>query len=278
LSGDAPEVNSLAESTYGLHTSSYDVNNAIVALQGFYNMFDARCYGKDYRITFTTAAKRDGKPHPVKLSVNKVAQFLPPFTAPDMTFADWMQENTVLFIVLIALFMAIVILTIWLVRRGITERNRKIEENKASLQGEIDKANQDMEVMKRKHEEEKRRQAAEAAQKEKAAEEHRLKTLMRTKNFFPRLQCKCPDSSFSFSISQPRITIGRNNDNDLVLNHQTVSGYHADIIFNGTSFEIVNKSRSYTQGVIVNGQFFQKCTLKSGDMIGLGEAVITFYI
>ena len=63
-----------------------------------------------------------------------------------------------------------------------------------------------------------------------------------------------------------------------MLPHQTVSGFHAEIRFTGAAFEIINKSQSYTQGIIVNGQFFQQCTLKSGDKIGLGEAIITFYV
>ena len=79
-------------------------------------------------------------------------------------------------------------------------------------------------------------------------------------------------------MDKPQITIGRDGHNDLVLSDQTVSGYHAEIRFNGTAFELINKSRSYTQGIIVNGQFFQQCTLRSGDMIGLGEALLTFYV
>ena len=72
--------------------------------------------------------------------------------------------------------------------------------------------------------------------------------------------------------------LARYDSNDVVLPHQTVSGYHAEIRFNGVAFEVVNRSHSYKQGIIVNGQFFQQCLLKSGDKIGLGEALITFYV
>ena len=34
----------------------------------------------------------------------------------------------------------------------------------------------------------------------------------------------------------------------------------------------------YTQGIIINGAFYQQSALKNGDMIGLGEAVLTFYM
>ncbi len=274
LAGDAPEVNSLSESTYGLHASSCDVNEALAVLRNYYYNFDSRCYGNDYEITFTTKAKRDGKPHRIGLTVNKVPQLLAAFNAPDMTFCDWIEENTALFIVFVVIFIAIVIFSVWFIRRSIAERNKKNE----ILQKGIDQSNEQLEELKRQQEEEKRRIAAEAAEKERAEKEKRLTNLMQTKNLFPHLQCKIPDTSFTYTINNIHTTLGRNENNDVVLNNKTVSGFHAEITFNGTAFDITNKSKSYTQGVIVNGQFFQQCTLKSGDIIGLGEALIIFYV
>ena len=79
-------------------------------------------------------------------------------------------------------------------------------------------------------------------------------------------------------LTKPVSTLGRNDNNDVVLNNRTVSGLHAEIRFNGNGFEIVNRSQSYTQGIIINGAFYQQSALKNGDMIGLGEAVLTFYM
>ena len=72
------------------------------------------------------------------------------------------------------------------------------------------------------------------------------------------------------------MTIGRESDNNLVIEKPTVSRHHAEIVFNGTAFEIINKSQ--TNKVIVNGAFVDRGILKSNDKIGLGEVVITFYV
>ena len=65
-------------------------------------------------------------------------------------------------------------------------------------------------------------------------------------------------------------------DNDIVLDNGSVSRYHAELVFNGSGFDIVDKGS--TNKVIVNGVFQSRAALKNGDIIGLGEAVITFYL
>ena len=99
---------------------------------------------------------------------------------------------------------------------------------------------------------------------------------IQTNRHFPQLQCKVGYDHFIYKIVTPRTTIGRERDNDLILNHTTVSRYHAEILSAGGSFEIIDKGS--TNRVIVNGQFFQRATLRDGDIIGLGETVITFYV
>ncbi|MCH5243473.1 MAG: FHA domain-containing protein, partial [Lentimicrobiaceae bacterium] len=108
------------------------------------------------------------------------------------------------------------------------------------------------------------------------AEDERLRRLMEVKNIFPRLKCRVGANTFTYQIDKPQTRIGREQDNDLILSNEKVSRHHAEIIFNGSGFEIIDK-RS-TNKVIVNGQFVERATLKSGDIIGLGKVVITFYI
>lgn len=280
LAGNAPEVNSLAESTYGqtLLLTDRMVDKTVMELQNLYEHLDANCNGQDYQFTFTTDAKRDGKPHRLNLSVNKVAQTIPAFVAPNMTFGLWVKEHVALFIILLVLLLALIGVAVWLILRSAKKRKKREEENKAHLQQEIDKANQD-----RANWENKQRQQEETRQREEErkvleAENNRLLQLMRTKNMYPRLQCSVNGGSFPYTIGQIVTKLGRNDSNDVVLPSQTVSGFHAEIRFNGAAFEVINRSQSYKRGIIVNGQFFQNCVLKSGDKIGLGEAVITFYV
>lgn len=280
IAGDTPEVNSLAESTFGntILLTNNKVDEAVFGLQDLYKNLDTRCYGRDYRLTFITSAKRDGKAHPIRLTVNKVPQQIPSFTAPDMTFGIWVKEHLTLFILIIILFVGLIVLTILLIVNGAKKRKQREAENKARMQQEIDRANQEQERWRREQERKEQQKRVEEERKVQEAETDKLVQLMQTKNLFPRLQCSVSGRVFPYSVNKPHTRIGRNEDNDVVLDNKTVSKYHAEIVFTGSSFEIINKSTSYKQGILVNGQFFQKVTLKSGDIIGLGEAMVTFYV
>ena len=284
LAGDPPEINSLAESTYGqvIRLTDKHVGEAVVELQALYRNLDSRCSGQDYKFTFTTSAKRDGKPHGLKLTVNKVDQPIRPFTAPEMTFGIWVKENLLLFILLVLLLIGLIVMTILLIVLGAKKRKKRAAENEAHLQQELQKEkegrqrweNEQRNAQRQKEE----AQRKEVERKAREAEDERLLQLMHIKNMYPRLQCSLDGNTFSHTINQVSTRLGRNETNDVVLPSQTVSGFHAEIRFNGAAFEVFNRSHSYTRGIIVNGQFFQQCTLKSGDKIGLGEAVIAFYL
>lgn len=283
IAGDAFDVNTLARDTYGdvLFLTDGKVGEAVAELQNLYVNLDANCYGRDYKFTFETDAKRDGGRRPLKLYVNKEQQFIPPFIAPSMTFGLWVKEHILLFILLFLMLAGLIALAVWFIMNIAKNRKKREAENKAQLQQEIDRANQEranlanIVNMQKQKEEAKQR---EEAQKAREAEDNRLLQLMHTKNLYPRLQCDVAGTSFTYTIGQLVTRIGRNEGNDVVLPNHTVSGFHAEIRFNGNSFEVFNKSQSYKRGIIVNGQFFQQCTLRNGDMIGLGEAVITFYL
>jgi len=280
--GDTPEINSLSESTYGLSTASVKVEEALIELQNFYKSLNTRCYGQDYKITFTTTAKRDGKSHLIRLAIDKVPQRIPSFTAPNMTLGLWIKENLWLFIALLVVFIGIMALLIIFLIRSKKKKEAAIQANLENVRQEADaKTNEARQEVGRIRQEQlayQQNQEREKRNIEEHAEEERLVQLMQTKNLFPRLQCNVGNNNFTYNISKIRTTIGRGKDNDLVLNNETVSGYHAEIVFKGSGFEITNKSKSYTKGIIINGQFFQNAALKSGDIVGLGEAVITFYV
>jgi len=99
---------------------------------------------------------------------------------------------------------------------------------------------------------------------------------VQVKSHFPWLQCRVGYDNFTYKIAAHRTTIGRATDNDLILNHATVSKHHAEIVFTGNYFEVIDLGS--TNRVIVNGQFFRRTTLRDGDIIGLGEAVLTFNV
>jgi len=71
--------------------------------------------------------------------------------------------------------------------------------------------------------------------------------------------------------------IGRNSENDVVLNSERVSRYHAEIARQDDVFLIVDKGSR--NGVWVNRQRVKNSTeLKSGDVIRIGRQDFTFTV
>lgn len=289
LAGNTPEVNMLAESTFGIASLTVDIIEALANLQLQYKGFDDRLRGCDYKFTFTTKGERDGKPHPMRMTVDKMRRPLPPYLAPKITFAMWLKQMWWLATLILLAIVGAVVLAVSLVKKKFKERDdaaRKAQEQMRREHEESQlRSREAMENLRR--EQEAKEQAAREAERlaQLAAQEERLQKLMQTKNLFPRLQCKAGEEMFTYSITKPRTTLGRNQDNDVAFSrsnssfdNSTVSGHHAEIVFNGAGFELINISTSYTQGVIINGQFYQRYMLNNGDMIGLGEALITFYL
>lgn len=279
---DQPEINILAEKTSGFVISSDNFLNVSDSLKWYYINMDFLLWGVDYQISFKSNCERDGKLHSLRFMVDKVQQFQLMYETPDATFGMWLLKNWWLVIFAILLLVGFAVLMMYIVRKKKEEHKQETESIKKQMRrerAEIEKRyNQELEVLK--HEQRNKEQAAkETFMRERdAANDERLSKLMHTKNLIPRLKCISGKDVFTFTITKPRITLGRDNDNDVVFNNQTVSGLHAEIVFNGSEFIIINKSHSYSQGIVINGQLHQEYSLHNGDMIGLGEIVITFYI
>jgi hypothetical protein len=275
-SGVAPESEGFAESTNGTFYSYLDVESAKADLVRIYPQMRDRYFGHSYRITFQSDAKRGDEARVISLKVRGEElqeQFLP----PSFSLKGWIRGNVWLFIGIVAVLLILVGLAIWIIRRSIVRRNRRIEEKEAEMQSRILASDRNVENIKRQQEEEKRREREEAARKAHKAEEEHLAQLMRTKNLYPRLQCRVSNNTFNYTMDKPHITLGRKGYGaDVELDSDKVSRNHAEIIFTGGGFEIVDKKS--TNKVVVNGVFFDRATLKGGDIIGLGEAVITFYV
>ena len=69
-------------------------------------------------------------------------------------------------------------------------------------------------------------------------------------------------------LDQDVITIGRKTDNDIVIDNQAVSGYHARIKKEGNSLFI--EDASSLNGTYINGQKISKGELHNGDVVLIG--------
>lgn len=282
-SGVAANSEGFAKSTYGTFKSyrtkvDMTIEQAVATVSSdlveLYPQIRKRYQGNDYRITFISNAKRGEEARMINLSVNGIEiqeQLLP----PPMTLGSWIKQNTVLFIFILIILVTLIALLIRFIVRS--------KEKAAQQQELIIQQQEYTEILKKQREKDleeyKAKEKAKLLEKERQereAEEKRLTNLMKAKNLYPRMTCNTGSEKFIYDINKPFTKIGREEDNDLIIDKPTVSRHHAEVVFNGTAFEIINKSQ--TNKVIVNGAFVDRGILKSNDKIGLGEVVITFYV
>jgi acyl-CoA reductase-like NAD-dependent aldehyde dehydrogenase len=147
------------------------------------------------------------------------------------------------------------------------ENKQRIAE--AEAQQAIAQANSSLDAYKRQQE------MNRAADKEHA-EQERLATLMKTKNIYPRLVCELEGVKSQYDMTKPTVTIGREQGNDLVFNHASVSRQHAIIAYDGYGFYIIDTNS--TNHVLVNGQLQTQIALHSADTIQLGQVKIIYYL
>jgi pSer/pThr/pTyr-binding forkhead associated (FHA) protein len=69
-------------------------------------------------------------------------------------------------------------------------------------------------------------------------------------------------------LDKPVITIGRKAENDIVIDNQAVSGFHAKILAEGEAFAI--EDLGSLNGTFVNGQRVTKIDLDNGDIVLIG--------
>ncbi|HEY2902283.1 MAG TPA: FHA domain-containing protein [Polyangia bacterium] len=77
-----------------------------------------------------------------------------------------------------------------------------------------------------------------------------------------------------FNLDRASLVIGRTNENDVVLNHRSISRHHAKIVQDRDHFTIVDLQSA--NGVRVNGEDYERIELHAGDVVELGHVRIRF--
>ncbi len=91
----------------------------------------------------------------------------------------------------------------------------------------------------------------------------------------PRLNLVAADGSVAYTLRSHMTRIGRNQENDIVLDSDRVSRFHAEIVREGDYMLIVDKDSR--NGVWVNRERVKNSTaIKSGDTIRIGRRDFTF--
>jgi pSer/pThr/pTyr-binding forkhead associated (FHA) protein len=80
-----------------------------------------------------------------------------------------------------------------------------------------------------------------------------------------------------FMLNKPQITLGRNDDNDVVLDDPLVSGHHALIIIGEGGRAILLQDLNSTNGTRVNGSDVRNTQLKHADAIQIGRCILRIH-
>ena len=80
--------------------------------------------------------------------------------------------------------------------------------------------------------------------------------------------------SKEFPLNKTVMNIGRTEENDIVLDHKSISRQHARITYENGVFKILDLKSA--NGVLVNGEQYVKTELKNGDIIELGHLKLKF--
>jgi pSer/pThr/pTyr-binding forkhead associated (FHA) protein len=77
-----------------------------------------------------------------------------------------------------------------------------------------------------------------------------------------------------FALVRASVVIGRTEENDIVINHRSISRHHAKIVREGDRYTIVDLQSA--NGVRVNNEDYERVELNPGDVVELGHVKLRF--
>ena len=90
----------------------------------------------------------------------------------------------------------------------------------------------------------------------------------------PRLVVHMPGKTWEYLLTKDLVRIGRDDDNDITIDHPSVSRHHAHVETHGKAFQI--RDDHSTNGVSLHGLPVDIYTLQDGDMLQIGRARLVY--
>ena len=81
-------------------------------------------------------------------------------------------------------------------------------------------------------------------------------------------------AGMEIALDKASLVIGRTEENDVLLNHRSISRHHAKIVRDGEHYTIVDLQSA--NGVRVNGEDYERIELNAGDVVELGHVKLRF--
>lgn len=79
----------------------------------------------------------------------------------------------------------------------------------------------------------------------------------------------------TFTLDKSEMTIGRTEDNDIVVPHRSVSSRHAKIVHDDGTYRVIDMDSA--NGVLVNGEEYARVDIRKGDVIELGHVKFQYH-
>ena len=80
----------------------------------------------------------------------------------------------------------------------------------------------------------------------------------------------------AFDLTRPQMIVGRTDENDIVVNHRSISRNHAKVTRDPDTQRYTISDLQSSNGVRVNGQDYGKVELRRGDTVDLGHVRLRF--
>ncbi|MEM0997230.1 MAG: FHA domain-containing protein [Bacteroidota bacterium] len=276
-------IDDVAEATFGLsHLLDKDTpERSIGVLQDHLSGATARAAGQVYDLTFTAEHPADGEFRQVQIVAGNDPLLISYKTgAPSL--GDQLLENPLWLVIAGGMLLLLIGVLLFLRSRrkkaeAVAEAIRQKEMDELARRGdEAEEHLAELTEMQRK-EEERRAQADQAQRDREAAEEQeRLRTEMFSGGRAPRLRLQAEGSSQTIELPGPIVILGRGEDTDILIQHNTVSRAHAQIVYVEGNYLLTDLGS--TNGTFHNGVRVDSASLRHGDALSLGDARLIFYI
>lgn len=79
-----------------------------------------------------------------------------------------------------------------------------------------------------------------------------------------------------WELARPQMIIGRTDDNDIIINHRSISRNHAKLVREPDTGRYTISDLQSSNGVRVNGEEYGKVELRRGDVVDLGHVRLRF--
>lgn len=281
---DKYTLEEISNETFGLceSFSKNDLSSAKIKFISFLGDVVERSKGKKYQIKYSSDLPKDGDLKSVEVEI-KGRKHLLSFITPKPTFGDWLKANAILATIIgLMLLIIIVLVIVILVKRkkkniqSELERSKRMSSMEEANRSAQDKIKKQEDTLKHNSERDRIQAEKELLDKQNLARKEREAELIviMKQNGIPRFTGSFEGQYGELMIDKPTVSIGRKDSNYYILNHPTVSGEHAEIVFKDGEYWVNDLNSS--NGTKINGRNIKSQKLNHSDILQVGEIELTF--